>query len=155
MGDDRLDGGAGLDVLEGDAGNDILYGNGGHDTLRGGGDVDRLYGGFGNDSLDGSFGWDVLVGNDGADTLNGGIGNDRLTGGADADVFQFTAGDGTDTVFDYQDGTERIKILSGATAFGDLTINNDAGAAVITYGNVTIRLNGVADTLLDVTDFIF
>ncbi|MCH2164606.1 MAG: calcium-binding protein, partial [Marinovum sp.] len=107
------------------------------------------------DYLEGSFGWDVLIGNDGADTLNGGIGNDRLTGGAKADVFQFALGDGTDTLVDYQDGTDQIEILSGAATFGDLSFSDSGSNAIITFGNVSIIVQGTSSSVFDAGDFIF
>jgi Ca2+-binding RTX toxin-like protein len=50
---------------------------------------DKLLGGAGNDSLSGLAG---------ADTLVGGLGNDLLTGGKGNDLYQFTRGDGQDTI---------------------------------------------------------
>ena len=58
----------------------------------------------GNDfanSLIGGRGNDILTGGDDNDTLHGGKGNDSLWGGEDKDTFIFRAGEGTDTIKDY------------------------------------------------------
>jgi hypothetical protein len=60
----------------------------------------------------------TLVGGDGNDRLDGGTGNDSLTGGDGDDVFVFTAGDGADTITDFNAGN------SGGLWDGDTT-NND------------------------------
>ena len=116
-GDDRLFGGAGRDVLFGNAGNDRLIGGGGNDRLDGGAGADylsggqgadRLFGGLGNDTLIGGAGSDRLFGGPGSDMLRGGAGNDILTGGAGSDVFVFAAGDGTNTIRDFNVRTDSL-----------------------------------------------
>nr|WP_252727114.1 Hint domain-containing protein [Paracoccus sp. C2R09] len=80
--------------LLGLAGNDTLIGNAGNDTLDGGAD---------NDSIDGGADDDLIT---------GGTGNDTLTGGTGNDTFSYAAGDGSDTITDFN--------ASGATGdFGD------------------------------------
>jgi Ca2+-binding RTX toxin-like protein len=69
----------------------VITGNGGNNDLTGGDGADTLIGGLGNDTLNGGSGHDNLLGGLGADTLTGGLGND---------VYQFTRGDGADTVVD-------------------------------------------------------
>ena len=69
-----------------------------------------LEGGGGRDFLIGGAGRDVLNGGVGDDTLEGGGGNDVLTGGAGADQFVFNAGDGYDTVIDFQPGVDKIVV---------------------------------------------
>ena len=104
-GNDTVMGGEGDDTIDGGAGNDWLLGEEGDDTITGGADDDMLFGGAGND------------------TLTGGAGNDTLTGGAGADTFVFAAGHGTDTIKDFQNGTDTIDLtaFSGITGFSDLT----------------------------------
>jgi len=58
-GNDRLQGGGGIDAL---------YGNNGDDQLNAGSGNDYLSGGDGDDTLDGGIGFDVLDGGDGTDT---------------------------------------------------------------------------------------
>ena len=61
----------------------------------------KLIGDAGDNSLIGGKGKDSLNGGDNNDTLWGGKGNDILTGGDGADTFVYQAGEGTDTITDY------------------------------------------------------
>ena len=71
----------------------------GNDTLLGGGDgTDILDGGSSDDQLLGGAGNDTLTGGSGADQFTGGIDNDRLTGGSGNDLYNFSRGDGQDTI---------------------------------------------------------
>jgi Ca2+-binding RTX toxin-like protein len=104
-GDNVLAGADGADTLSGGAGNDTLYGDGQilpdtHGTGRSGpivtvADVAVFSGGS---SVDGD---DTLDGGKGDDTFYGGGGADTLTGGKGADTFHFSAGDGGDTITDF------------------------------------------------------
>ena len=103
--------GAGADSIASSTATPIqVYANGGADTVSGGGGNDTLWGGEGADSLAGNAGNDVLVGEAGNDTITGGAGDNLLNGGDGADVFVFGAGWGNDTIFDWQDGTDRIDL---------------------------------------------
>ncbi len=90
-GDDAADGGPGNDALSGGSGNDVLVGGDGVDTLDGGSGDDQLLGGAGNDTMTGGSGGDQFV---------GGSGNDLMTGGSGNDIYQFSRGDGQDTISD-------------------------------------------------------
>lgn len=115
-GNDIIGGGAGNDTLRGNDGDDTIYGGSddGNDTIDGNAGNDTIYGGDGVDTLDGGDGDDLIfngAGNDtgvnggnGNDTLWGGAGNDTLTGGADDDTFGFIAGNGNDTIADFEFG---------------------------------------------------
>ncbi|MCP5434346.1 MAG: putative Ig domain-containing protein [Chromatiaceae bacterium] len=93
----------GDDQLFGENGADTLIGLGGNDSLDGGAGNDVLYGDLGD--LDAAFhGVDVLHGGDGSDTLVGNGGNDQLFGGAGADHYEFSPGDGLDTIVDSDGG---------------------------------------------------
>ena len=137
-GDDIIHGGAGDDRLNGGAtGNDRLYGEQGNDRLDGGGSgSDRLSGGYGNDWIRGGSGGDKLWGDAGADVLRGGGGGDRLSGGPGHDVllggpgtdllsggsgrdtFVFEPTSQRDTIRDFQDDYDTIRL---AEAFGFAT----------------------------------
>jgi Ca2+-binding RTX toxin-like protein len=103
----RLDG---IDVIHAGAGDDVVdltnwsasygdatvYGEDGNDTIWSSDGNDHLYGGSGDDNI-----W----AGGGNDVIDGGSGNDTLTGGTGADTFQFSdAGDGTDTIRDFNTG---------------------------------------------------
>ena len=87
-GTDTVIGGSGADFLWGEAGDDTVTGNGGNDTLVGGLGTDRLTGGLGTDALYGNSGG----GGDGA-----------------VDTFVFTNNWGTDFVFDFEVGTDKLE----------------------------------------------
>ncbi|MEM9090651.1 MAG: spondin domain-containing protein [Cyanobacteria bacterium P01_F01_bin.53] len=168
LGDDTVEGGGGNDTLAGGLGNDTVFGGTGDDIIRGdlndrnpqvgvGGD-DILYGGAGNDAIGGKGGNDQLFGDDGDDRLfgddgddllRGGLGNDFLqgddfSGGSGADTFVLAAGEGTDTIVDFQLGTDFIG-LAGGISFGQLTFSGQQ----IRFGDETLAtLNGVDTTLL-------
>ena len=138
-GNDRLVGGLGDDVLRGGAGNDRLIGLRGRDRLRGFAGDDILGGGKGNDILLGGNGADQLRGREGSDTLRGGRGNDIIDGGADSDTmignrgrdtFVIQAGDGQDTIGDFEAGVDSIR-LSGNLEFEDLTFEDSFRGSVI------------------------
>ncbi len=99
-GSDSLLGGSGADQLLGGLGNDVLNAGSGNDVLNGGDGTDTLDGGSGDDQLLGGAGSDTLIGGSGADKFTGGIGNDALTGGSGSDLYDFSRGDGQDTIID-------------------------------------------------------
>lgn len=140
---ETLNGTAGNDELRGEEGNDRLFGFGGDDLLRGDKGNDTLSGGAGNDRLRGEAGDDVL------------------TGGAGADRFIFSDRGGSDTVRDYEDGTDRLFIsATGIDGLEDLAIAaNAAGDAVVSFfanGQTTaFTLTGIDVTSLSASDFVF
>jgi len=69
-----------------------------------------------------------LTGSGHADTLTGDDGNNRFDGGAGADVFVFNPADGVvgDTIVDFEDGTDIVRIHD-SSSFGDLTITDSGG----------------------------
>ena len=148
-GDDYIDGASGADLLEGGDGNDTLLGGNdiGNDTLRGGigndelsaggGDdvldggegADNLFAADGNDQLDGGAGNDTLQGWLGNDTINAGTGDDSILGGDGNDTFVYVAGDGVDTITDFNFGN------TGTLNDGDIT-NNDRIDLSAFYDNI-------------------
>jgi Ca2+-binding RTX toxin-like protein len=138
-----------------------VYAGGGTDTVTGGSGSDFLWGGAGNDTITGNSGDDTLVGEAGADTLTGGLGTDALYGnsgnGGDGavDTFVFTNNWGTDFVFDFEDGTDKLDMSALGITFADLTITDTPdGHAHISYqGNLISVANAAGH--IDQTDFIF
>ena len=122
--DDVLGGNEEANSFDAYAGEDILKGRGGDDTLDGG---------LGDDTLDGGSGNDDLRGNDDADRLIGGLGDDYLSGGFGADLFVFAAGDGHDTVSDFQVGIDSLDI-------GSQTVEIRAESDIDGDGNLDTRL---------------
>jgi len=120
-GADVINGSAADDAIDGLYGNDIIYGRDGNDTIRGGNGDDYLYGFNGNDLLEGGEGADRLNGGSGDDMLSGGKGaNDILSGDAGSDTYLFAAGDGVDTINNYDAIAASIDILQ----FADMTYEN-------------------------------
>ncbi len=127
--------------------NTTVTGTVGNDTLEGGDFGDNLYGLAGNDTLQGY---------DGDDVLNGGTGDDTLTGGSGADVFLFNDTSGMDTITDFQDGVDLLRLEVTGLSYSDLVITDGPGGAVVDLdGQGTITLNGVSASLLTQDDFEF
>lgn len=142
-GDDFLDGRGGQDFLEGNRGDDILLGGRGRDILHGSQDEDLLVGGFGNDLLQGGegsdrlfglTGQDTLIGGSGIDFLSGGRGDDLLNGGGNCDIFSLRQQGGTDTIQDFEPGTDLI-FLPGSLSFDQLDIRQQGKNTLITIAS--------------------
>jgi len=163
-GNDTLEGNPGDDNLGGDGGSDFLFGGSGDDNLEGDGGDDNLGGGFGNDNLAGNGGDDILRGGVGSDTLNGGngddllqgqIGNDFLTGGVGADRFVLAAGQGGETIQDFEDDLDRL-VLGEGLAFNNLQILSTGSNTVIVNNNTVLALlENTQASVIGVEDFIF
>jgi Ca2+-binding RTX toxin-like protein len=187
-GNDELDGGAGDDVLEGGPGFDTLRGGEGNDSLSlkdgefggnasgGAGDdllagsdaafsFSFLEGNEGNDALRaGAEGNTILDGGDGDDQLSGGAGDDQFTGGLGIDLFVFgdmwTSAHGfQDTIWDLEDGVEKIDLRASGLRFADLSIDDGGFSAVITAAAGRIEVSGFGEQglggRLTEDDFLF
>ncbi len=167
-GDDILYGGTGVDVLSGGTNNDILFGGASDDFLNGDGGNDQLFGESGNDTMRGGAGNDILVGdggNDrmyggtGDDTFYGGTGDDRFYGDAGADTFVFSGVLNSDTVWDFQTGTD-VAVFQGygIADFAELMTHAQelGGHTFIDLGVWgRVQLHDVTLAELSATDFIF
>ncbi len=154
-GADRLQGGAGATTMSGLDGNDWLDGGAGADRLFGGNHNDSLYGNADNDMLYGGAGIDALYGGSGIDKLDGGAGNDILRGGIGADQFWFRATSNTDTIVDFQDGVDKIRIIGGPTSLAGLSRTQVGDDVVVSYGTTTIHINAMTLAELTAADFLF
>jgi len=139
---------------------DSFTGSSGADWVAGYKGADTLNGMDGNDTLNGGAHADVIDGGAGNDKLLGELGNDTLTGGAGADQFWFNVANfGTDTVTDFADGTDKIRItgIAGVDDFSDLTVTtNGSGWAVITLPDGSnITLTGTTAGQVDASDFLW
>ncbi|MEL7469971.1 MAG: spondin domain-containing protein [Pseudomonadota bacterium] len=157
-GNDRALGGSGDDTIEGGGGRDRIYGEDGNDVLDGGEERDVLFGGADNDALSGGGARDFLFGGSGDDVLNGGEGNDRLEGGSGSDTFLFAAGDGRDTVQDFD--ADADVIVLGGTDITDLAgledVSRDRGnSVIIDLGADRIVLRDTSFEELTETNFLF
>ncbi|MGD1716909.1 hypothetical protein [Dapis sp. BLCC M172] len=155
QGDDQIDGRGGDDILRGDknsrsSGSSVA----GDDTINGGTGDDRIGGKGGNDELYGDEGNDSIWGDDGDDLIRGGLGDDVLTGddfsgGQGSDTFILAVGEGTDTIVDFEVGTDFIGLADGLT-FADLSFT---GNSIISDEETLAVLNGIDTTTLTESDF--
>lgn len=190
QGNDRISGGAGTDVLYGGAGDDVLEGGAAADQIFGGESRDmasyagstatvrvHLDAAFANsgdaagdlfdsiEDLEGGSGADRLGGNGEANLLRGRGGADTLWGGAGDDVYEFSRGDGNDTVRDGALVVEEILDASGKlnAAFTLAWELKRVGAATGVTGNyyqyqLTVRRTGDGEIVYrsrDGVDFLY
>ena len=141
---DTLVGYHGVDIMSGGAGNDTLTGHAGDDILDGGDGIDTLHGGDGNDQLLGGAGDDRLNGNNGDDLLVGGAGNDIMDGGHGSDRYQFSLGDGQDTINQYDPYSATT--YTDTLAFGEGISLTDL-SLVKTGNNLIIQVGNNGDQL--------
>ncbi|MEH1942283.1 MAG: DUF4347 domain-containing protein [Nostoc sp.] len=133
-----------------------LYGGNGNDSLLGGSKNDYLYGQNDSDRLIGNAGNDYLYGGAGDDILIGGAGNDLVYGQTGADIFVLASGNGSDTIFDFKDGIDKLGLFGGLT-YGALTISASSNKTSIriTSTNETLAiLSGINPSLITESDFI-
>lgn len=150
-GNDRLSGDEGDDLINGDDGDDRIFGGIGEDTVSGNEGNDEIFAQAGNDIVSGGNGNDTLSGNEGDDFLKGGAGDDRLTGDAGKDTFVLARGEGTDTITDFELGTDVIG-LSGGLTTNDLDF---VGNNINLDGTTLASINISADSLIGSGSFSY
>ena len=96
----------------------------------------------------------TLTGSGFADRLAGGTANDTLTGGGGADQFRFrSTTNGSDTVSDFADGTDKIGFLdTGATGSGSVNFGSTAGSTAGTQLNAADFVSRTAITSIASAD---
>lgn len=147
----------------------VTFGLGGNDTLTAGLEAAVLVGGAGYDVLVGGAGDDLLVGGDalaptlmdntpltgsmwdGGNRYRGGAGNDTIFATGGADVVEFDAGDGNDTVTDLQHDVTFMsyggKIGGDEESFYTRFINATLEDPEARLGEHRAMLESAADTL--------
>ena len=90
-------------------------------TVHGEGEIDLIYGSDDNDFLHGGDGDDIIFGGIGGDTIAGEIGNDILVGGEGEDTFIFSAnaGEGNDTISDFNSSEDTLSFTDLLDPEGD------------------------------------
>ncbi len=178
-GADALYGGGGRDILLVDGDDTVIDGGAGYDRVivtaptqslsldLAATNIEQVWGNDTAENFDGSGvatsvkifggdGGDTILGGSAGDRLYGELGNDVLTGNGGNDRFFFGSGWGDDTVTDYTIGNDRLDVVdAGITQLADMTITNDSGDALISFGGNSIRLTGVDHTLISDADFIY
>ncbi|WP_223511138.1 peroxidase family protein [Pseudomonas sp. GL-B-19] len=181
--DNAIVGGAGNDVLIGGAGNDLIIGRAGADTMVGGvgndtyevtdlgdvvnelagADTDTVWTSLASYTLDANV-ENVFFGGTGNFTVVGNASDNVFAGGIGNDTFVFSAGFGNDLIIGFETnpiggGQDRLNIaafnITAADFAGSVNVADAGADTVVTIGNDTIRLVGVADaTTVTATDFI-
>ncbi|WP_017719459.1 putative Ig domain-containing protein [Kamptonema formosum] len=116
---------------------------------------DTINGQGGNDTLSGLSGDDVLRGGAGDDLLNSGLGNDTLIGGSGRDLFSLGKNNGSETITDFEDGTDLMALRKGFQ-FSELSITSGSTGTNIclaSTGEVLMFLQGVESNLIGAQDF--
>ncbi|MFD0916530.1 peroxidase family protein [Pseudahrensia aquimaris] len=137
---------------------DFMMAGDGRARFAGSGGDDMLIGGAQHDYIQGDAGNDMLFGGGLRDVLIGGTGDDDLTGGSDRDNFRFiNAGFGQDTIHDYEDGLDYLRIFSAvADELSDFTITGNGTSSVLMTLNAdplnTITLNGAGGASVFIDD---
>ena len=135
--------GTGADVISGGAGMDFLWGDAGDDSITGGANSDTLAGGLGSDTLTGGGGMDAIY-------TNSGGGGDGVI-----DTVRFdAAGWGTDFVFDFEHGIDKLNLNGSGAMIGTVTISSVDGNANVQFGADLIIVAG-AGAAFDLGDIIF
>ena len=92
-----------------------------------------------------------VIAGSGDDKIIGNAEDNVLTGGAGADIFEFTAGFGSDIITDFVVGTDKLKIKDAQgniLTSTNLTDSTSGADLVITLGSDDITLEGLAAVLL-------
>ena len=130
-----IDSGWFSDKIYADGGDDRVYARGGNDKVYGGEGNDYIDGGWGDDEVYGDIGDDTLVGGYGDDIIVGGEGNDYLVGGEGRDTYIFKAGDGQDTIDNWDwSGEDTIKLGEGISK-EDVIFFMKGNDLIIKYGD--------------------
>ena len=130
----------------------LFAGTSGNDTLNGTSVADTIHGGAGNDTLSGGAGNDIL---------DGGTGNDTLTGGAGSDTFDYTSGDGADTITDFtasQGDVIDLTTMASVSSLADILSRATQSSAntIVNFGNGdSLTFDNVLKSSLVATDFLF
>ncbi|MBX7249994.1 MAG: hypothetical protein K1X35_13240 [Caulobacteraceae bacterium] len=104
--------------------------------------------------LEGRDNFDNLNGRAGDDVLIGGHDDDILTGDTGADTFVFSAGDGNDTILDFQvNGDADIIQVLGYTSYTLLQVGLDT--RVVFSATDSITLSGTLVASVTAADFLF
>lgn len=179
-GADELKGDAGANRIEGGQGDDWIVATTGSDVYDGGEGADAVdfskftsgvtvnLGGGGASGYGSGAGFyhsftsiEGVVGTDWADSLSGGAGeqefmggkgSDTLSGGAGGDTYYFDLGDGWDTIYETNDGSNVVSFGAGI-GFNQLTFSLSAGPSgymdVFYSASDRVRLYGNVPTVKD------
>ena len=95
-----------------------------------------------------------VIAGSGDDKIIGNTEDNVLTGGTGADIFEFTAGFGSDTITDFVVGTDKLKIKdSGGNILTSTNLTDSISGSdlIITLGSDDITLEGLSSESFDNT----
>ncbi|MBD2179389.1 phytase [Pseudanabaena sp. FACHB-1998] len=156
VGNNRVDLGSGNDTIFVSK-DDRVFGSEGNDTFdaKEGKGGNRMSGGAGDDTFFLGFG-DRALGGDGKDKFFvGNGGNNLLSGGAGTDqfwIFNSSAPTATNTILDFQVGTDVIGLNASGATFAQLT---RSGNTISLNGSTLATLTGIDTSSLTSSSFVF
>ena len=109
------------------------------DVIDGRGGDDSLWGMEGDDIIIGGDGNDVLHGGDGDDLLTGSFGDDNLYGEQGNDTYEWSVGDGNDTIHESSSGIDQL-ILHGIEE-SDVRIEKSGSDMYLHINSESIKIN--------------
>ena len=117
--------------------------------------AERLAGDGRGDLIDGAAGNDTITGAGGADILIDGAGVDILSGGDGADTFVLARDGATDTITDFELGTDALDLSAWGRIYAveALEILSTVSGATIRFGSETLVLNTADGRSLTSADF--
>lgn len=135
----------------------IANGGAGSDTLSlaahsSGWTIFDARGGAGNDRIviSGNSA-DIVTGGDGDDWIDAGLGKDRITGGAGRDTIVVRVGSGIDTVTDFQDGLDLVRLEGIAS----VTTASVSGGVRLSWGTTdSLMLTGMMLAQISAADYM-
>lgn len=109
-----------------------------------------------NDNLGVAFGSIIeeAIGGHGDDILIGNSEDNDLTGGDGADIFVAAEDWGIDTIYDFENGADRIDLSGTGASYSDLMIRDENGHVIISYLENEITLLNNSSESLDEADFL-
>ncbi len=126
-----------------------IRGMAGTQYIKGSKQGDIIKGLDGDDFLEGFRGNDTLYGGNGADEIVGGRDDDALYGGDGADKFVFDTGHGSDVIYDFEDGIDKIVLPTDL----NYTWAASGNGTLVSAGTTSIFLSGISSALISADDF--
>lgn len=120
------------------------------ETLTGGVGNDTISGGYGNDVLNGGVGNDKIYGEGDNDTINGQTGADYLFGGFGNDIYNYSYGDGEDTI--QEQGTSATD-LADKIVFGSGIALANLSMARVGNSDLVITISGTSAGKITIENF--
>jgi Ca2+-binding RTX toxin-like protein len=101
--------------------------------------------------------YNTINGNSGDNVITGGLGCDSMSGGKGADTFVFAPHSGSDQIFDFENGVDKIDLTAfHLGSFSDLKIkiNPDETGMVVHFEHNTVNIRHYLPSDVDASDFI-